>query len=279
MVGEKNIADYYDNCEIDYRLIWDLKRSMSIHYGYWDKGTRNLHDALLNTNRIMARRIGISRRDHVLDAGCGVGGSSIFLARNYGCTVEGITLSRRQVRKARLNAERHGVGGSVSFHVGNFMDTGFPDGSFDAIWAIESVCHADRKADFMKEAYRVLKEGGRIVIADGFKAEGIEPEEEKLLEKMIRGWSVPNLSTVNAFCRSMRKVGFRNVKMTDETLHILPSSRRLYYASFPGLLITKLGEVARIRNRIQTANVMAAYYQYKALRKGVWRYGLVSAEK
>ncbi len=40
MVGEKDIIDYYDNCEIDYRLIWDLKNSMAMHYGYWKTDTK-----------------------------------------------------------------------------------------------------------------------------------------------------------------------------------------------------------------------------------------------
>ncbi len=227
----------------------------------------------------MAERVKIGKRDHVLDAGCGVGGSSIFLARNYGCHVTGITLSQRQAAMASWNAKRHGVQHLVRFRKENFTRTAFQDESFDVVWSIESVCHARKKIDFIRESYRILRKGGRIAIADGFIEKGAGRWKENLIRKMIRGWAVPNLSTMEAICEDMRKTGFSSVKRTDETSHILPSSLRLYYASFPALLATKLGEIAHIRNRTQTANVLSAYYQHIALKRGLWKYGIVSAEK
>src|SRR5438105_3477628 len=80
----------------------------------------------------------------------------------------GITITPQQVVTARQNAKRFKVEDNVQFEEQNFMKTRFPDRSFDVVWAIESVCYAPEKGDFIKEAYRQLKKGGRLVIADFF---------------------------------------------------------------------------------------------------------------
>ena len=91
------IIQYYNTCESDYRMFWDLDRSMAMHAGFWDETTRTLTDALKRENEILAEYAQIKSHEKVLDAGCGVGGSSIFLAQHYGCKVTGITLSAHQV--------------------------------------------------------------------------------------------------------------------------------------------------------------------------------------
>ncbi len=120
-------------------------------------------------NEVMMIAAGIKPDDTVLDAGCGVGGSSIFLASTLGCRVTGITLSERQVNLAIENAKKtENIDGLVDFKVMNYYATDFPDASFDVIWGCESICYADSKEQFIKEAYRLLKPGGRLVVADGF---------------------------------------------------------------------------------------------------------------
>lgn len=93
-----------------YRLFWNLSQSRSLHYGYWDSTTSNFHEALLNINKVMSARVGISCTDQVLDAGCGVVGSSAWLAKEIGCSVVGISLSERQVAQANAWARNQGVG-------------------------------------------------------------------------------------------------------------------------------------------------------------------------
>ena len=141
---------------------------MAMHYGYWDKDTRNLRQSLTNMNVKLAELTGISKDDFVLDAGCGVGGSSIFLAKNFGCKVIGITLSSKQVEAAKMNALNNGISGKATFEINNYSSTNYPDEIFDVVWAIESVCHAAEKADFLREAHRILKKGGRLIMADFF---------------------------------------------------------------------------------------------------------------
>ncbi|HBC57016.1 MAG TPA: hypothetical protein DCZ03_07620, partial [Gammaproteobacteria bacterium] len=81
------IVDYYDNCEMDYKVLWRLDRCLAMHYGYWDETTERVSEALIRENQILAERAKITESDIVLDAGCGVGGSAIWLANEIGSTV------------------------------------------------------------------------------------------------------------------------------------------------------------------------------------------------
>ena len=83
-----------------------MNNSLAIHYGYWDKAVRSFPESLIRMNQVMMIAADIKPADKVLDAGCGVGGSSIFLASTLGCRVTGITLSYRQVNRAIENAKK-----------------------------------------------------------------------------------------------------------------------------------------------------------------------------
>src|SRR6478672_3022808 len=103
------VVAYYDQTWLDYRLFWLNRRTLSVHFGYNDASTRGHADALLNMNRVLADRAGIQPDARVLDAGCGVGGSSIWLAQARGAFVVGITPVASQVARARDFAAAHNL--------------------------------------------------------------------------------------------------------------------------------------------------------------------------
>lgn len=278
--SEERIVEYCDSCEIDYRLIWDLNKSLAMHFGYWDDEADNFSQALERENEILAEKANIEKSSIVLDAGCGVGGSAIYLAKKFGCTVIGITLSQKQADSSTKNAKESGVGHLAEFYKMDFSKTTFKDKYFDVVWAIESVCHADDKKSFIKEAFRVLKEGGRLVLADGFASKNqYDPSERSLMKKWLNGWGVNFLETSEYFKKYSKEAGFKNISFLDVTKNVIPSSRRLYIYSFPALLFGRSAEFVRMRTKIQTGNIVAAHYQYKALKRRLWKYGIFYAEK
>ena len=277
---KKDVIHYYDHCETDYRLLWDLDHSHAMHAGFWDETTKTLRDALRRENEVLAEIAKIKSGDRVLDAGCGVGGSSIFLSKKYRCDVVGITLSEKQALTARSNAQKAGVASSVSFHTMDYTQTSFEDQSFDVIWGIESICHAPNKEDFIKEASRLLKKGGRIVIADGFSAQDTyTARDHHLMDRWLKGWGVSSLETINAFERHLHNHKFQNINFSNVTNYVWPSAKKLYLYSWPGIVLSKMGEWFGLRNRAQTENLHGARCHYKALKKGLWQYGIFYAEK
>lgn len=279
-ISSQQIIDYYDSCDIDYKLYWNLNKSYAMHFGYWDEKVKNFPQSLERENEILAEKSKIKSSDIVLDAGCGVGGSSIFLAKRFDCKVIGITLSKKQAEQATRNAEQSGVTSNTEFLVMDFENITFPDKTFDVVWGIESVCHANNKKKFLEGINRILKPSGRLIIADGFAVKKDYKDSEKdIMQKWLAGWAVNFLETKENFEKFLLDTKFLNISFLDITDHVMPSSKRLYKYSLPAMFFGKIAEFLKIRTKNQTGNIISARYQHKALLKNLWKYGIFYAEK
>lgn len=279
-MDKSSIARYYDYTLPFYKFFWHKNDSNALHYGFWEKDTNNLQEALINTNRYLAKKAHITKDDTVLDAGCGIGGSSIWLAKNIGCSVVGITISDKQVAQAKLLAKKHGVDSKVQFFNENFTNTKFDNETFDVVWAIESVCHAAKKSDFLNEAHRILKKDGRLVLADGFiKRDPIDKNEGKLLDEFCVGLELPNMVKFSDFEKKLDAIGFKDIIAEDKSDEVRPSSKKLYNMcriAYPISIITGwLG----ITPKLLTLNNLAGIKQYEGSKSGLFCYGVFYAKK
>lgn len=279
--SNQEISDYYDQTEIHYKRAWDLGESLAMHYGYWEEDTKNFRESLRGMNTALSSFGEITANHKVLDAGCGVGGSSVFLAKEIGCRVDGITLSQKQVESATKNAAEKGVSELTAFSLNDFTATDFPDNSFDIIWTLEAVVHANDKSDFLKEAYRLLKPGGRVVMGEYFKTEKqLNSKEKKTLQKWLNAWAIEDICSVAEFTSKAQDAGFAEVKFKNVTPNIRKSAWRMFYGSF---FMTTLSALYRLYNpkvsRFADNHYKALYYQYPALRKGLWSYEFVRLVK
>ncbi|MEK7224398.1 MAG: methyltransferase domain-containing protein [Bacteroidota bacterium] len=276
----QKIIDYYRDTENAYRDSWDLNNSLAIHYGYWDEKVNSFPQSLLRMNEVMMEAATIKSTDRVLDAGCGVGGSSIFLASVLGCEVTGISLSERQVQQASINVKQKGLEEKVDFQVMDYCHTQFPDASFDVVWGCESICYADSKEQFIKEAFRLLKPGGRLVVADGFVA-AFENNDDPIIRQWLDGWQVNYLETPARFESFMKQTGFTGIKYRDISKEASHSSRRLnrfYYLASLYLLWRKIN-FSKPATDMQKKNIRACKFQYRGMKKGLWQYGLIVGTK
>ena len=274
------IVYYYDRCQVDYEQFWKLNSHLCMHYGYWDDATRDLGSALIMMNRKVAEFGGVRNGDAVLDAGCGVGGSSIFLASQLGCTPHGISLSAKQIEQCKENAQRHGVGDRTSFSVQNYLNTSFENETFDVVWGIESVCYAYDKIDFLREAFRVLKPGGRVVVADFF-ANGVVPgtPDAAMMDKWTRTWAIRSYAEVESFWTDLQRAGFVGMQRKDVTANVVKSIKRLYALFYPGLAWMYGGYALGRRTKENLLNAWSTYYQYKTYKRDLWRYVFYTAQK
>lgn len=278
--SEDRIKKYYNSTRLDY--FWALRqwKHNNLHYGYFDGDTKGIASAILNLNRVLADKVNIQEGDKVLDAGSGDGGSSVWLATHRGANVLGLTLVESQVQRAQALARRKGVANTATFKVGDFRKTGLKDKSFDVLWAIESVCHAENKNDFVREAFRILRHGGRLILSDGFvKKEGLSPSEEFTLKKWLDGWAVPNLASFKEFKKLLAEAGFQDIQVEDATEKIRPFSLWLYRRARLAYPLGKILQWLHIRSPIETGNIVAAINQLRSIDSGVWGYGIFFARK
>ena len=281
MYKQDEISDYYDQTQVHYEYFWDLEKSKSLHYGMWDINTNNFKDALVNTNRVLANKLVLTKNDHVLDVGCGIGGSCLFLAQNYHCKTTGISLSQKQIDQANTFSKKAGLQDQAHFIKANHCNTPFPNDSFDVIWGIESHLSEINKEDFFTEAYRVLKPGGKLIIADYLKTNNkTTAKDELILEKWLNCWAIKTIVSEHTFAEQLKLAGFHSIEMENVNKAIIPSARRMFYSSFMGFFGTKLYQLYNSKaSRFSKIHYKSGWFQYKALKKGLWSYQIIQAKK
>ncbi len=274
----RDIADYYNQTQVHYRKWWKLDEAMAVHYGMWEKGTASFRDSLINTNRKVAQIAGIRKGERVLDAGCGVGGSAFFLAEKYNCKVTGITLSEKQFDFAQKKASELGLEDWVEFRLDDYNNTSLGNGTFDLIWAIESLTSAPDKARFCREADRVLKPGGRIVVADYFR-DISKPDNKGWMKKWQECWSLAEILSEDSYIKTFADAGFLIRKNVDATANISPSSKIMYRSYLLGAIPSILYNSFHKTSRFARTHYLSGKYQYKALQEGLWKYKIMLFEK
>ena len=111
----------------------------------------------------------------VLDVGCGIGGSSRFLAFEYNCHVTGLDLTEEYCEVATMLSERVGLVARTEFRCASALDMPFQNESFDLVWTEHAQMNIRDKDALFSEIARVLKDGGRFAFHDIFGGPGGVP--------------------------------------------------------------------------------------------------------
>lgn len=213
------VGRYYDDTIELYDDLW----GEHIHHGYWDPANLDTdrHAAQQRTVAELVRYAGVPAGSAVLDAGCGVGGPAIHLAAELGCTVDAITLSPKQVVRGGEKAAEAGVADRIRFAEMDALSTSFPDGRFDAVWALESLeLMADKEA-FFAEALRVLRPGGRLAMTTWCVREGeLDAADGRLLRQIYQAYELPYILPLPRYEAMCAEVGFADVVVADWSAHV-----------------------------------------------------------
>ena len=264
------VASYYDEMQPLYGRFWDTD---GLHYGLWNRRTFTLRKAVSNMNAFVAERLDLQPGMRVLDAGCGVGGTARYLAREHGATVTGITISPIQLAQARERSRTARDG--VSYELRDFTDTTFDAGSYDRAFALESACYAERKEGLLEELHRVLCPGGRVVVADGFRARrGLGRRALHDYRRFCDGWALPGLDHVDDFGAKLEAAGFDEVEYVDLRRAVLPTAVILEGMAAVGWLTLGAVTKANWLPRRWYDHGMACLSQRRLFQKGALTYGV-----
>lgn len=218
----KQIEKFYDLYHKLYLDIWGNYDNLALHMGYYDTSIKSHEESLLRLNEIIFDMAKIRQNDLVLDAGCGVGGSSIWLAKLKGCKVIGISLAKKEIKLARKFAKQNKVDNIIRFEAMNMIKTNFSDNFFNVIIAIESTCYIINKLFFLKEASRILKQGERLIISDYFFNKSYSLTEKYYMNCINKESSI-NLCSFEEFENLMKLSGFGDIKQYNISSNIKES--------------------------------------------------------
>jgi SAM-dependent methyltransferase len=210
------IAQYYDANTHKFLRFGGAGETGAIHRAIWAPGVSSREDAFLFLNRLIANAIKPllgrnPQESHLVDLGCGVGGTSTFLARELGIRVTGISISDTQIAIANARIQDSPLQQHVHFVSADFDE--LPElGQVDALCAIESFVHARDASNFFSQAAATLRANGRLIVCDDFLGESVPKEGWRHVARFRRGWQLNSLITVSEIERLALQHGFRLVE-------------------------------------------------------------------
>ncbi len=190
----------------------------SMHMGYWSgpDAPTTIEDAADRMTDVLIAEMDVAPGRRVLDVGCGTGRPAVRLAQARDVEVVGVTISRAQVDIANERAAAEGLADRVRFEYANAMELPFPDGSFDAAWAVESLLHMPDRLTVLREIARVLRPGGRLVLADPvLRSPDLTDKQRAVLADFYDLFKVVHIPPVDDYPKLVRDSGFQFDKLID----------------------------------------------------------------
>eukprot|EP00262_Sarcandra_glabra_P008272 TRINITY_DN215_c0_g1_i1.p1 TRINITY_DN215_c0_g1~~TRINITY_DN215_c0_g1_i1.p1 ORF type:complete len:305 (-),score=42.44 TRINITY_DN215_c0_g1_i1:398-1312(-) len=230
---QKGIAEFYDESSTLWENIW----GDHMHHGFYDPNEQaSISDHRAAQIRIIEEALkfaGVSDDrlkgpKNIVDVGCGIGGSSRYLARKYGAKCKGITLSPVQAQRAQALADAVGLGDKVSFQVADALEQPFDDAQFDLVWSMESGEHMPEKTKFFGELARVAKPGSSIIIVTWCHRDlapsetSLQPQELKLLKKISDAYYLSTWCSAADYVQIAKSLKLEEIKVADWSKNVAP---------------------------------------------------------
>ena len=213
-----DVGTHYDRLDWFYRSFW----GEHLHHGVWEAGEG--HSVEEGTPRLLELLLAPLEPGpgcRIIDIGCGYGADARRIAENSGASVTGLTISRSQAERARRKPAPGR--GTVRIEQGDWLHNDFPDHSFNAGLAIESLAHMPDKEAFFGELHRVLVPGGRTALACWTVTPDPTALEHLLLRHLCLEGTLPSLGTVENYRQFAESADLAVVACRDLTELVAPT--------------------------------------------------------
>jgi SAM-dependent methyltransferase len=169
---------------------------------------------------------------------------------------------------------------TARFVVNDFNVPAFKEKSFDVVWAVESFDHAQDKESWIKAMFALLKPGGRLIIADGFRGSApVSKSQASQYRGFLAGWAVPHLCSFQELSEYCVRAGFKTRHGEDISRDVLPHARAIFRFGLLFIPIRWLLEKVGLTSAEKLGNAYATFFQYRTLKQGLWNYGVFCFQK
>ncbi|MDE5095621.1 MAG: methyltransferase domain-containing protein [Trichodesmium sp. St11_bin5] len=217
----------------------------------------------------------------ILDVGCGIGGSTLYLAEKFNATATGITLSPVQAKRAEERAESANLSQQTNFIVADALDMPFTDQSYDLVWSLESGEHMPNKKKFLQECHRVLKPGGRIIMAtwchrtlDGYLGQ-LTDDERRHLADIYRVYALPYVISLSEYEAITENISFQNISIADWSTAVAPFWDVVIESAFDPKVIVSL----LFSNWTTIQAAISLELMSRGYERGLIKFGLLRGNK
>ncbi|WKZ37316.1 MAG: class I SAM-dependent methyltransferase [Anaerolineales bacterium] len=220
-----SIRAYYDENTRLFLKFSGHNKAQNIHRTLWMEDTKTLEDALNTSNALIKAEIEsvVPANARIADLGCGVGAGLFYIHPRLQSPAPalGLTLSSVQARLAQVSAVQLGLQNQINFAEGDFTSVPLPGESLDAVYSVEAVCHAVEPEKYFKEAGRLLRKGGKLILVDDVQAaRPFTQHEQKWLDAYMEGWHVPGVRTAGQTLSFANKYQLKLVKNDELTSYL-----------------------------------------------------------
>ncbi len=269
------IAEFYDSSTD----LWLHNWGDHMHHGYYgpagDLKKANVA-AQIDMIEALLEQGGVHSAKRILDLGCGVGGSSRYLARKFVSAAVGCTLSDLQLKRGQELNRKAGLEAQVTLLQQDMMTVKLTD--FDLVWSLESAEHIADKAQLFTNIQRSLVPGGKVVMATWCISKSYQEmtaKEKKLLSRIQRWYHLPNLTTIAHLEDHAKAAGFTSIATADWSAAVAPFWKAVLRSAFTwrgmgGLLKS---------NRGTLLGAWAIQFMQRGFDRGIIKYGVLTAVK